>query len=154
MVDEAHHLNCDERMGDTLAYSLLAEMQQRGRINSLLFFTGTPHRGKDYGFFGLLQLLRPDLFDRDKSRADQLPNLREAVIRNNKATVTDLRGERLFKPVTVSNRDYRYSPPEEAFYRTLSAFIIDGKAYAGTLSGRQQTARMLVLITLQKLAAS
>ena len=67
IVDEAHHLNCDERMGDTLAYSLLAEMQQRGRINSPLFFTGTPHRGKDYGFFGLMQLLRPDLFDRDKS---------------------------------------------------------------------------------------
>jgi ERCC4-related helicase len=154
IVDEAHHLNCDERMGDTLAYSLLAEMQQRSRINSLLFFTGTPHRGKDYGFFGLMQLLRPDLFDRDKSRPEQLPHLREAVIRNNKGTVTDLRGERLFKPVTVSNRDYRYNPAEEAFYRTLSAFIIDGKAYAGTLSGRQQTARMLVLIALQKLAAS
>ncbi|WP_316195987.1 DEAD/DEAH box helicase [Bradyrhizobium sp. SZCCHNRI3052] len=154
IVDEAHHLNCDERIGDTLAYTLLAEMQQRGQINSLLLFTGTPHRGKDYGFFGLMQLLRPDLFDREKDRAEQLPHLREAVIRNNKATVTDLKGDRLFKPVTVSTRDYRYSLAEEEFYQTISAFIVDGKAYAGALSGRQQTARMLVLITLQKLAAS
>lgn len=154
IVDEAHHLNCDERMGDTLAYTLLADMQQRGCINSLLLFTGTPHRGKDYGFFGLMQLLRSDLFDRDKDRASQLPLLREAMIRNNKRTVTDLRGAPLFKAVTVSDRDYHYSAAEEEFSRTLTAFILDGKAYAGTLSGRQQTVRMLVLITLQKLAAS
>jgi hypothetical protein len=47
-----------------------------------------------------------------------------------------------------------YSLAEDEFYRTISAFIVDGKAYAGALSGRQQTARMLVLITLQKLAVS
>lgn len=154
IVDEAHHLNCDERMGDTLAYGLLQELQDRDKILSLLFFTGTPHRGKDYGFFGLMQLLRPDLFDRDKDRMAQLPLLRQAMIRNNKATVTDLRGERLFEPVTVEDRDYRYSAAEEEFYRTLSAFILDGRAYASNLSGRDQTVRMLVLITLQKLAAS
>ena len=154
IVDEAHHLNVDERSGDTLAYSLLREMGERGRITSLLLFPGTPHRGKDHGFFGLMQLLRPDVFTPEADRDAKLAALRQAMIRNNKATVTDLRGERLFQPVSTESRDYGYSDAEDLFYRTLSAFILDGRAYAGTLTGRAQTVRMLVLITLQKLAAS
>lgn len=154
IVDEAHHLNLDEHSGDTLAYGLLREMQERDRIASLLLFTGTPHRGKDYGFFGLMRLLRPDLFDPEANREGQLAALSQAMIRNNKATVTNLKGERLFQPVVTESRDYAYSRSEDLFYRTLSDFILDGRAYADTLTGRAQTARMLVLVTLQKLAAS
>lgn len=154
VVDEAHHLGADERTGQTLAYSLLADLEERRRISSLLFFTGTPHRGKDYGFFALMHLLRPDLFDADGDGVEQLRRLPQAMIRNNKASVTDLRGNRLFQPVTVHNREYEYSDAESRFYDTLSDFILDGRAYAATLDGRAQTARMLVLTSLQKLAAS
>ncbi len=151
IVDEAHHLSVDERAGATLAYSLVSDLQERGKINSLLFFTGTPHRGKDYGFFGLMHLVRPDLFDPEHDQLAQLPQLSKVMIRNNKATVTDLQGQKLFKPVSVYSREYQYSDEEAQFYRTLSEFVIDGRAYAATLDGRAQTARMLVLITLQKL---
>ena len=154
IVDEAHHLSVDERAGETLAYSLVSELQNRAKINSLLFFTGTPHRGKDFGFFGLMRLVRPDLFDPEADRFAQLVHLPKVMIRNNKATVTDLQGQRIFTPVTVHSREYGYSDAEARFYRTLSEFILDGRAYAATLDGRAQTARMLVLITLQKLAAS
>ena len=154
VVDEAHHLNSEERTGTTLAYSLLEQLEERRRLDSLLFFTGTPHRGKDYGFFGLMRLLRPDLFDPERDRRTQLGHLREAMIRNNKAAITDLQGNRLFTPVTVQNREYSYSAEEAEFYRTLSVFILDGRAYAATLDGRAQTAHMLVLTNLQKLAAS
>jgi ERCC4-related helicase len=154
IVDEAHHLSVDERAGETLAYSLVSDLEERSKINSLLFFTGTPHRGKDYGFFGLMHLVRPDLFDPDGDKIEQLSQLPKVMIRTNKATVTDLQGQRLFKPVSVYSREYRYSTKETLFYRTLSEFILDGRAYAGTLDGRAQTARILVLITLQKLAAS
>ena len=154
VVDEAHHLGLDQRTGQTLAYSLVADLQERRKINSLLFFTGTPHRGKDFGFFGLMHLVRPDLFDPEKDSADQLARLPQAMIRNNKAAVTDLQGNHLFQPVTVHNREYTYRAEETCFYRTLSAFILDGRAYAATLDGRAQTSRMLVLTTLQKLAAS
>ncbi|MFP1132553.1 DEAD/DEAH box helicase [Asticcacaulis sp. W401b] len=154
IVDEAHHLSVDERAGETLAYSLVSDLQERGKINSLLFFTGTPHRGKDYGFFGLMHLVRPDLFDPERDPVEQLSQLSKVMVRNNKATVTDLQGQKLFKPVNVFNREYQYSDDETQFYRTLSEFVIDGRAYAATLDGRAQTARMLVLITLQKLAAS
>jgi SNF2 family DNA or RNA helicase len=154
IVDEAHHLSVDERAGETLAYSLVSDLQERGKINSLLFFTGTPHRGKDYGFFGLMHLVRPDLFDPERDPLEQLSQLSKVMIRNNKATVTDLQGQKLFKAVNVFSREYQYSDDETQFYRTLSEFVIDGRAYAATLDGRAQTARMLVLITLQKLAAS
>lgn len=154
IVDEAHHLSVDDRAGETLAYSLVSDLQERGKINSLLFFTGTPHRGKDYGFFGLMRLVRPDLFDPERDPLEQLSQLSKVMIRNNKATVTDLQGQKLFKPVNVFSREYQYSDDETQFYRTLSEFVIDGRAYAATLDGRAQTARMLVLITLQKLAAS
>ena len=154
IVDEAHHLSVDDRAGETLAYSLVSDLQERGKINSLLFFTGTPHRGKDYGFFGLMHLVRPDLFDPERDPLEQLSQLSKVMIRNNKATVTDLQGQKLFKPVNVFSREYQYSDDETQFYRTLSEFVIDGRAYAATLDGRAQTARMLVLITLQKLAAS
>ncbi len=154
VVDEAHHLGIEQRTGQTLAYSLVLELEERRRIDSLLFFTGTPHRGKDFGFFGLMHLVRPDLFDAEGDRFRQLARLPQAMIRTNKAAVTDLQGNRLFHPVTVYHREYGYSEQETRFYRMLSRFILDGHAYAATLDGRVQTAHMLVLTSLLKLAAS
>ena len=154
VVDEAHHLGVDRKTGETLAYGLVSALEERRKIESLLFFTGTPHRGKHFGFFSLMRLVRPDLFDPEDDAMEQLARLPRAMIRNNKAAVTDLRGNRLFKPIEVRNREYEYNDAEALFYETLSAFILDGRAYAATLDGRAQTARMLVLTTLQKLAAS
>ena len=154
VVDEAHHLNADERMGETLSFQLLRTMEERRRIGSLLLFTGTPHRGKDFGFFSLLSLLDDNIFGPDKAKDEQLAHLPDFMIRNNKATVTDLKGKKLFTPVTVESREYGFSDAERSFYDTLSTFIIDGRAYASTLDGRAQSARMLLLIALQKLAAS
>ena len=154
VVDEAHHLGIEKRGGETLAYSLVSDLEERKKIESLLFFTGTPHRGKDYGFFGLMRLVRPDLFDPEDDPVEQRARLSRAMIRNNKAAATDLQGNRLFTPLRVRSREYGYSDGESRFYDTLSAFILEGRAYAATLDGRAQTARMLVLTTLQKLAAS
>jgi superfamily II DNA or RNA helicase len=154
VVDEAHHLNADERLGETLCYGLIRELETRRKIQSLLLFTGTPHRGKDFGFFSLMHLVRPDLFKPDAPPGEQMARLRDAMIRNNKAAATDLQGNRIFTPVTVESREYHFNEAERQFYETLSSFVLDGRAYASGLDGRGQTARMLVLITLQKLAAS
>jgi ERCC4-related helicase len=153
IVDEAHHFQAKEQ-ASTLTYQLLEKLEEANRIQSLILFTGTPHRGKDYGFFALMRLVRPDLFHPKESAASQLPKLREAMIRNNKELATDLRGEKLFFPVTTKSVDFRYGEEEQNFYDTMSDFILDGRAYALSLSGREQTARMLLLIALQKLAAS
>ena len=153
IVDEAHHFQAQERT-NVLTYTLLEQLENAGKVGSLVLFTGTPHRGKDYGFLALMQLVRPDLFDPNKDIAEQLPNLHKAMIRNNKALATDLHGNKLFNSVSTEPVDYTYSSAETQFYETMSEFILDGRAYALNLTGRQQTARMLLLIALQKLAAS
>lgn len=154
LVDEAHHLNADEERGLTLGYKLIEELDQHHRIKSMVFFTGTPHRGKNYGFFSLLKLLRPDMFDPRRSMREQLPHLRKVMIRNNKQNVTDLKGQRLFAAPKVRSETYMSSAAESHFYDMLTEFITSGKAYASTLSKSDGRAVMLVLIAMQKLASS
>ncbi len=155
MVDEAHHLNALENQGVTLGYRFINKLIENDKFNSKVFFTGTPHRGKNYGFLALMKLVRPDLFDPDKPTDLQLPLLREALIRNNKQTVTDMLGQKLFQPVSVYQETYHYSEQESYFYNLLTDFILSGQAYASTLTNStNQRAVMLVLISLQKLASS
>lgn len=154
IVDEAHHLNADEQRGSTLGYRLLDRMNAQNRIGSLLFFTGTPHRGKAFGFLSLLHLLDPGTFDARKSPGAQYSALPDYLIRNNKHSVTDLHGKRLFQPPMVSAETYAYSEQETAFYDMLSRFILSGETHARTLGDRDARAVILVLITMQKLASS
>lgn len=155
IVDEAHHLNALEDQGGTLGYRFVQRLIEHQKFKSKVFFTGTPHRGKDYGFLALMKLVRPDLFDPDKPVKPQLALLKDALIRNNKQNVTDMHGRKLFKPVTVYQETYQYSEAESAFYELLTAFILSGQAYASKLSSsNNQRAVMLVLTSLQKLASS
>jgi superfamily II DNA or RNA helicase len=154
VVDEAHHVNADEDAGPTLGYRLTERLVEERKVESIVFFTGTPHRGKDFGFLALLRLLRPDLFNPREPLTRQLPRLREAMIRNNKYSVTDLRGTRLFHPPSVTSETYAYSPEEAQFYGMLTEFILTGKAYASTLGASDRRLVILVLIAMQKLASS
>ena len=154
VVDEAHHLNADEKGGPTLGYQLLEKLVENNRVKSMLFFTGTPHRGKNFGFLSLLKLLRPDLFDPKKPLGYQLRHLREVMIRNNKQNVTDLKGNRLFHAPVVTNLEFAYSPEERDFYAMLTDFIESGKAYASSLDATTGKAVQLVLVAMQKLASS
>lgn len=154
VVDEAHHLNSDDKSGPTLGYQLLDKLVTGKRVQSMVFFTGTPHRGKNFGFLSLLRLLRPDLFDPKRPLSQQLAGLRDVMIRNNKQNVTDLKGKRLFRAPKVTPRTYAYSEAEAHFYAMLTEFIATGKAYASTLSSSDQRTVILVLISMQKLASS
>jgi SNF2 family DNA or RNA helicase len=154
VVDEAHHLNADEKGGPTLGYQLLEKLVENNRVKSMMFFTGTPHRGKNFGFLSLLMLLRPDLFDPKKPLDQQLRYLRHAMIRNNKQNVTDLKGTLLFYPPIVKNIEFQFSPEERHFYQMLTDFIQSGQAYASSLDATTGKAVQLVLVAMQKLAAS
>ena len=153
-VDEAHHLNFDEAAGMTLAHRLIKKLQDGEQLKSIIFFTGTPHRGKHFGFFALMSLVRPDLFDPRKPVEQQLKLLPQALIRNNKYHVTNLRGSRLFREPQISTTPYHYNRAESLFYEMMTEFIASGRAYATRLDGSQGRAVMLVLIALQKLASS
>ena len=154
IVDEAHRINADEQDGPTLGYKLIQQLVSAGKLSSIVFFTGTPHRGKNYNFLALLRLLRPEFFDPKRSLREHLPLLRQVMIRNNKQDVTDLKGNKLFQPPHVESATYRYSPDEDYFYSTLTSFIANGEAYASKLSDNDGRAVMLVLIAMQKLASS
>jgi superfamily II DNA or RNA helicase len=154
IVDEAHHLNSDEKTGKTLGYELLEQLLEHDRVESCVFFTGTPHRGKQYGFWSLLRLLRPELFDPERPDEEQYQNLPEVLIRNNKQSVTDMQGKKLFAPIVQHPETYRYSPQEEHFYCKLTEFIETGRAYASSLSLQGGQEVILVLIAMQKLASS
>lgn len=153
IVDEAHHLNSSEEHL-TLGYKLVEELLKARRVSSMFFFTGTPHRGANFGFLGLMQLLREDLFDPRRPIGPQLPHLKETMIRNNKENVTDIRGRRLFLKPRIIAETYSYTPEEAAFYALLTEFIASGKAYASSLAQQQGLAVNLVLVAMQKLASS
>lgn len=154
IIDEAHHLNSLEDSGATQGYRFVQKLIDHGKFASRLFFTATPHRGKNYGFFALLRLLRPDLFDVNKPFETQQHHVRDVVIRNNKQTVTNMDGERLFKTVSVASQTYLFSEAEQSFYDRLTRFILSGQAYASSLTSANQQAVQLVLTAMQKLAAS
>ena len=154
LVDEAHHMNVDEHGHHTLSYQQVERLQERGKVQSLVLFTGTPHRGKDTGFLSLLKLLRPQDFDPEKPLENQVEKFRTVMIRNNKQSVTDMSGEPLFTPVRSRRETYAYSPEEARFYEQLTQFIVTGKAYAAGLGFQDRRKAMLVLITMQKLASS
>ena len=154
LVDEAHHLNADEEAGPTLAYRLIDRLEDEGKIRSMVFFTGTPHRGKPFGFWALMRLLNRQVFDPDQPAQEQLARLGEYVIRNNKQNVADLQGRRLFQSPRVDTETYTYSAAEAKFYDMLTEFIVTGRAYASGLSATNGQAVTLVLIALQKLASS
>ena len=154
IVDEAHHLNADEESGKTLGFELVEKLQAAGKVTSCVLFSGTPHRGKSHGFWALMSLLNPEVFGPKKNEAAMLNALPRYLIRNAKQKATDMKGQRLFKPVQQYPETFSYTPPEEAFYRLMSEFIVAGKAYATSL-GKQEGGRViLVLIALQKLASS
>lgn len=153
LVDEAHHLGADESGGRTLGLRLFEEMEERGIIKSLLLFTGTPHRGKDYGFLALLRLV-DNTIDPKQALEKYLERLPDLMIRNNKQSVTDMAGERIFQTLSIEDIQYSYTEKEQRFYERLTEFILTGRAYAGDLNLGTQRSVMLVLTTMQKLAAS
>ena len=155
VVDEAHHLGNDPNMGATLGYRLIRDLEEHGKIRALLFFTGTPHTGKNYKFLSLMQLLDAKKFSTREPLEGQLSQLSDYMIRNNKYTVTDMKGHRLFQMPETHPETYSYNEEETEFYNTMTMFIQDGLAYAATIQdGSESRAVQLVLVALQKLASS
>lgn len=153
MVDEAHHLYADENGKKTLSLQLMERLQDAGKIKSCVLFTGTPHRGKDFGFWSLMGLF-DKRFGPKKSDSLMLDALPSFLIRNAKQKATDMEGARLFQPVKQYPETFSYSAEESLFYELMTHFILAGKAYANELSEKQKGQVILVLIALQKLASS
>lgn len=153
VVDEAHHMNAEEQGNKTLQFKLFEMLQENGKIVSSLLFTGTPHRGKNYGFWSLMSLVAPGVFGPGKDEASQYSHLKDYFIRNNKKNVVDMKGKILFTKMTQHPYTFTYSPEEKEFYDAMTAFISAGYMYAKTL-GNAGSAVGLLLSCLQKIASS
>lgn len=154
IVDEAHHLNVEEGANRTLGFDLVEKLQLAGKVESCVLFSGTPHRGKNFGFWSLMSLVDREVFGPKRNEGAMLSALPRYLIRNAKQKATDMKGNRLFKPIQQFPETFSYTPPEDAFYRLMSEFIVAGKAYASSLNKTEGGQVMLVLIALQKLASS
>jgi superfamily II DNA or RNA helicase len=153
LVDEAHHLYAEENGKKTLALQLMEKLNESGKILSCVLFTGTPHRGKDHGFWSLMGLL-DKRFSPKRPEPLMLEALPSFLIRNAKQKATDMNGNLLFQPIKQYPETFTYSPQETLFYELMTNFIQAGKAYANALSSKQRGQVVLVLIALQKLASS
>ena len=154
IVDEAHHLNAEQGATKTQGFELVEKLQVAGKTPSCVLFSGTPHRGKAYGFWSLMGLLDPRVFGPKRNEGAMLSALPRFLIRNAKQKATDMKGNRLFMSIEQYPETFTYSPAEESFYELMSSFIMAGKAYASSLGKVEGGQVMLVLIALQKLASS
>jgi superfamily II DNA or RNA helicase len=154
VFDEAHRLS-------RRAYGLKYEVTQRYRLAAtlrsktaaMILLSGTPHQGMSDKFKALLELLRPDLKD-EIHEIEMGPSLlREMVIRNHKADVTDQEGRLLFNGRDTHGIPVEHSQQELAFDKALSHYVREGYVTAGQ-SGTTGRAVGFVMTVYRKLAAS
>lgn len=153
IVDEAHHMFEGPESDATLVLRLLRQMRDNGLFDSILLFTGTPHRGPHHAFAKLLAILDPEIDDVEDFQ-NLLPYIQKYVIRNNKAKVTDAQGNPLFKDPVHEDHMFSYSPYEQQFYDYLTEFIASGRAFASNMTKAGAAKVTFSLLSMQKICAS
>jgi ERCC4-related helicase len=154
VVDEAHRLSRD-------TYGLKREASDRfkmaaslrDRAQGMLLLSGTPHQGKDSKFQALLELIRPEWTERIERMLIEPDFLRDCVIRNRKADVTDIHGVFVFKGKISHRLEVRLNEAEKAFDAALQQYLREGYGAAG-VGGTQSRAIGFVMNTYRKLHAS
>jgi ERCC4-related helicase len=153
IVDEAHHMFEGPESDATLVLRLLRQLRDNNLFDSVLLFTGTPHRGPHHAFAKLLAILDSEIDDVEDF-VDLLPYIKKYVIRNNKAKVTDAQGKPLFKDPIHKDHMFSYSPYEQQFYDYLTEFIASGRAFASGMSKAGAAKVTFSLLSMQKICAS
>ena len=154
VFDEAHRLSRRQwglKLEASDRFRLADEL--RGLTDSLLLLTATPHQGMQDKFQALLELLRPELKDEIDMLTLNPDLLRDMVVRNNKADVTDAEGNFIFKGKTTRAIPVATSEESRSFDRALQSYLRRGYAAVSVL-GRQGIAIGFVMTVYRKLAAS
>lgn len=154
IFDEAHRLSRRQygnKFEASQRFDLAARLRQRS--DNFLLLSATPHQGMQDKFQALLELLRPER-KRDIRHLELNPEiLRDMVIRNNKADVTDADGQFIFKGKTTHAVSVPVGEASRAFDSALQAYVRRGYA-AGRALGRKGNAIGFVMTVYRKLAAS
>jgi hypothetical protein len=150
VVDEAHKLTRDQRVR-AQRYRLIEFL--RTLSDALLLLTATPHQGRTDRFVELLKLVRPDLEEQLDFVEAQPDVVREIILRNRKATVTDMEGRFIFQGQRVERASIPVSGEMEAFVRLLGDYLQRGYR-AGAQGGDWGRAIGFVMTVYRKLASS
>ena len=155
VFDEAHRLSRAQygmKYESSDRFRLAASL--RKKTDSLLLLTATPHQGKQDKFQALLELLRPELKSQIRTLTLNPSILREMVIRNHKADVTDASGNFIFQGKLTSSIPVNLSPIEMNFDRDLQKYLREGYEAGGRSGGIRGRAIGFVMAIYRKLAAS
>lgn len=160
IFDEAHRLGRDTRGAQYHAndrFRLAAKL--RGRTDGMLLLTATPHQGKSDRFKALLELMQPERKS-DILRLEVQPEvLRDMVIRNNKADVTDAQGKFIFKGKITRAVQVALGDDDAEFDEALKQYLDEGYRTASSVLGADAKSKWgmaigFVMTVYRKLAAS
>ena len=154
IFDEAHRLSRRQwgRKFDASDRFQLAAALRR-RTDSMLLLSATPHQGKQDSFQAILELIRPELQDEIERLASNPEILREMVIRNRKADVTDAEGNFIFKGKRTYAIEVETEREAQDFDRSLRRYLARGYT-ASRERGRSGIPIGFVMTVYRKLAAS
>lgn len=153
VFDEAHRLGKSETGEQTERYALARAL--RDRAHAFLLLTATPHQGKTRRFAALLELVRPDLASEIATLAMNPEIVGEIIIRNRKSTVTDAKGQLIFRGHDTRRFSVRPSPGMVQANAALVRYLNEG--YRASNASRDKTlgrAIGFVMTTYRKLASS
>jgi ERCC4-related helicase len=155
VFDEAHRLSRTQwgmKYDTSDRYRLASHL--RKKTPAMILLSATPHQGRQDKFQSLLTLLRPDL----KSQIEMISInpwlLKEMVIRNHKADVTDSEGRFIFQGKQIKTLEIEANKYELDFDTALREYLEKGYGAARTGSGAKARAIGFVMTVYRKLAAS
>ena len=154
IFDEAHKLSRRQwgRKFDASDRFQLAAALRR-RTDSMLLLSATPHQGKQDSFQAILELIRPELQDEIEQLTSNPEILREMVIRNRKADVTDAEGNFIFNGKRTYAIEVDAGPEALDFEVNLRRYLARGYT-ASRQQGRSGIPIGFVMTVYRKLTAS
>jgi len=155
VFDEAHRLSRTQpgmHFRTTKRFRLAAAL--RKKTDAIILLTATPHQGKQDKFQALLEIIRPE-FKEEILRLSLNPQiLRQMIIRNNKADVTDTEGHFIFKGKITTAVKINIGEKEKEFHNNLVRYLLEGYAAGKKKGGKVGRAIGFVMNIYRKLAAS
>jgi superfamily II DNA or RNA helicase len=154
VFDEAHHLSVyrnGKKVKKTDNFRLAEAI--RDHCRDLILMSATPHQGDHFRFWGLINLLNPDLFEDYEDMINNRYRLNAVVIRRTKADACAQDGSPLFLRRVVHTESFNLSEKEKVFYNALLDYLRDGYNLAAQQGGKGRALGFIMTI-FQKIAAS
>lgn len=147
IIDEAHRMSVTCELGSqgavqtTARYRLGEKLSQR--TDAMILLTATPHKGDRLGFYRLLALLDPYMFEADGTLPPE--RLRQVMIRRGKDELKDAQGRPIFRPRVVQSVPIDFSDEEKSLYDNLTAYVREGYTIAGEKGNHAAGFAMILL---------